>query len=448
MITKIKDWQQKISVDDEQLYKTIITSYFSKGITLATNLIIVPLILNYLGAVKYGFLITLLTILNWLLLFDLGIGNSVKNLVSIEYGKQNSENINSIFKNASVILFSIFIIFSILSFFLVPLMNWQSFFNIYEISEFELALVMNASIILFLLNMFLSLSNNVFYGLQKGYIPNVFNALGNILTLIVIYYAIIHNYSILFIIVTYVSGFLLGNLFTLIYLLIKKIVLPLKGKFDKAQSKIILKLGLQFFSVGIIGVIIYSIDNILITKVLGPSSVANYNPIMRLYQILIQLNGLYLLSLWPAYTNAIAKKDFEWVKKKLKNSIKSVLFLFLPIVCILMFFGPQIIAFWIGSNKNIPSRILCCTIGIWTIFYLLNQAFGIFLNGAGIMGQQIKFGIISILIFGLSGYLLIIKFGLVGLSMAGILSSSVGLIVNPYLAKKFLKESITINFNK
>jgi O-antigen/teichoic acid export membrane protein len=438
MIQKAKNWYLKIDLDDQLLYKTVITNYFAKGITLVTNLIIIPLILNYLGAAKYGFLITLITILNWLLLFDLGIGNSVKNLVSQEYSEKNFETINSIFKNASLILFSIFIIFSIVTIYLIPLFNYQTFFNINEITEKELALIVTSSIILFLLNMFLSLSNNVFYGLQKGYIPNVFNAIGNIITLIVIYYAIIHNFSVLFIIITYVSGFLLGNLFTLIYLLVNKVVLPWKGKINKSQSKLILKLGIQFFSVSVIGIIIYSIDNIIITKVIGPSSVATYNPIMRLYQIIIQVNGLYLLSLWPAYTNAIAKKDFTWVKRKFKSSIKFVFYIFFPLVLILVIFGPKIISLWVGNNEHLPSQMLCLTIGIWTLIYLVNQATGIFLNGAGIMGQQIKFGIISILVFIISAFFLVSKYGLIGLSISGILSSMVGLIVNPYLIRKYL----------
>ena len=438
MIQKAKNWYLKIDLDDQQLYKTVVTNYFSKGITLATNLIIVPLILNYLGAAKYGFLITLITILNWLLLFDLGIGNSVKNLVSQEYSKKDFQNINSIFKNAAIILFSIFVIFSIVTIYLIPLFNYQSFFNISEITEEELTLIVASSIILFLLNMFLSLSNNIFYGLQKGYIPNIFNALGNIITLTVIFYAITNNFSVLFIIITYVSGFLLGNLFTLVYLLANKIVIPWKGKIKKSQSMLILKLGLQFFGVGIIGIIIYSIDNIIITKVIGPSSVAIYNPIMRLYQIVIQINGLYLLSLWPAYTSAIARNDFIWVKRKFKNSIKIVVFVFLPVVLILILFGPKIISFWVGNNLHIPSQMLCFTIGIWTLIYLINQATGIFLNGAGIMGKQIKFGLVSIFIFIFSAYFLVPKHGLVGLSISGILSSTVGLIVNPYLINKYL----------
>jgi len=429
---------------DKQLYKTIFTNYCAKGISLLTNLIVVPLLLNYLGSEKYGFLITLLTVLNWIFIFDFGIVNSVKNLTSENFGKENYLHINNIFSNAAFLLLIVFFTASLITIVTIPLFNWQSFFQVKDIPGKQLSLILISSIVLFLLNMFLSLGSNMYYGMQKGYIPNVCNAIGSVISLIGIYLSIKLKLSILLIIIIYLSGFLIGNFISFIFMIfLEKFIVFSRSLINKATIKDIFGLGMKFLGVSLISVIIYTADNILITQRLGPGQIALFNPMFRLNQFILQANNLYVIALWPAYTNAIAKKDFEWIKRKFRNSLKIVCLIFIPPILVLMVFGPQVIKLWLG-DKNIPSQTLCITMGLWTIIYLFNQSFAMLLNGAGIMNKQIKYGVMTIIVFGICVIPLIDHWGLVGLSVAGIISSCVGLVVNPYLINKYFK-SVAIN---
>ena len=63
------------------------------------------------------------------------------------------------------------------------------------------------------------------------------------------------------------------------------------------------------------------------------------------------------------------------------------------------------------------------------------------------MKKQIKYGFLSIIIFLLTGIFLIQKFGLIGLSVAGIISSSVGLLANPFIIYKYLLNKKEIQNN-
>lgn len=443
----LRDLKRKIGLIselDKKLYKTIITSYFSKIISVVTSLLVVPLVLNYLGQEKFGFLITLVTLLGWLYLFDLGIGSSVKNLVSEAFAKNNTKLLNKIFLNSVLLLGLVFIIISILSILIIPHLNWYLIFKVKSLSNSEISLIIISAIIFYVLNMLLSIGLNFLYGIQKGYISNYFNAIGNILSLIGIYIIIKLKLPTIFIVNTYSAGFLIGNLLSVSYLLfIKKAIVYTNDFYDKSVINSIFKLGSKFLFLGIISMIIYTADNILITQGLGPTKIAEYNPIMRLYQFIIQANGLFTLSLWPAYANAIAGNDFVWVKKKFLFSLKVTSIVFLPFVFVLMVFGPSIISLWL-HNAVVPSQMLCILIGFWTIIYLYNQLFASLLNGAGIMGKQIKFGLFSVLIFIISGYFLIKTYGLIGLSIAGILSSIIGIIVNPYIIIKFFKSKFVL----
>jgi O-antigen/teichoic acid export membrane protein len=165
--------------------------------------------------------------------------------------------------------------------------------------------------------------------------------------------------------------------------------------------------------------------------------IAKYNPIMRLFQIVVMINSMIFVSIWPAYTDAIVKKDWGWIKSGLKSSIYFVLIILFPIIFLLMLIGPAIIRLWIGNN--IPSQLLCILIGVWIIITLLNQTMAAFLNGAAIMGKQIKYGILSLFFFVIFGVILADKFGLNGLPLAGIIAQCVGLAVNPFLIYRFFK---------
>lgn len=445
--TTIKEKFFSLTERDQNLNKTLFTNFFAKFFSVLTNLIIVPLTLNYLGASRYGFFITVLTFLNWVLFFDFGIGNSVKNMIAIGYAKNDSIEIDSIFSNSVFLLAIIFFIFSIFFFFILRIINWQLLFNIKILQNKEIYLILLTSIILFLFNMFFSIGSNIFYAIQKGYIANLFSAVGNIFTLTLTFIAVKFSSSIIIIIVAFISGNIIGNMLLFRYIFnIKDVNISFSFPLIKViEMKKILNLGIKFFGSSLIGMIIYTADNIIITQRLGPDKIAIYNPIMRLFQLLIQMNGLFVIALWPAFTNAITHCDWDWIKRKLRNSYLKILFLFFPPILSLMFFGPIIIKMWLRNNNNIPPYILCICIGIWTMIYLFNQIFSSFLNGAGIMGKQIKYGVLSIILFVIFGISLVDRYGLVGLSIAGIISSSVGLVVNPLLISQFLKNSMKKN---
>lgn len=158
---------------DKGIVKTLATNYLSKGINFAANLVIVPLTLNYLGAENYGFFITLITTLGWLLLFDFGVGNSLKNLIAEAATRENSIELSRIYSNGLLLLGTVFILFSLIAFAVTSFIPWARVFNIATIAEHDLYLIVLTSILIYLLNMMLALSANIYYGFQQGYIANI-----------------------------------------------------------------------------------------------------------------------------------------------------------------------------------------------------------------------------------------------------------------------------------
>src|SRR3954465_9271495 len=61
------------------LKNNIAISFILKVCTIAIGLLLVPITINYINPVQYGVWLTLSSIITWFNLFDLGLGNGLKN---------------------------------------------------------------------------------------------------------------------------------------------------------------------------------------------------------------------------------------------------------------------------------------------------------------------------------------------------------------------------------
>src|SRR6516162_4902938 len=71
---------------------TASTSYISKGLTILTGFVSVPLTVRYLGAERYGVWLTISRLLIWISLTDFGLaGNALVNVLSEAVGNDDRE---------------------------------------------------------------------------------------------------------------------------------------------------------------------------------------------------------------------------------------------------------------------------------------------------------------------------------------------------------------------
>ena len=69
----------------------IILSFGAKGISIITQLLIVPMTINYVNPTQYGIWLTLSSIIAWIGFFDLGFGNGMRNKVAEAIAKGDVE---------------------------------------------------------------------------------------------------------------------------------------------------------------------------------------------------------------------------------------------------------------------------------------------------------------------------------------------------------------------
>lgn len=94
--------------------------------------------IKYLGVEQYGVWSTLLSIVSWIVLFDIGIGNGLRNKISESLAQNNKQEAHNYISTAYTIIGSISVIL-ILIFLLASELSCKKVFNITSISNQRVA---------------------------------------------------------------------------------------------------------------------------------------------------------------------------------------------------------------------------------------------------------------------------------------------------------------------
>jgi O-antigen/teichoic acid export membrane protein len=160
-----------------------------------------------------------------------------------------------------------------------------------------------------------------------------------------------------------------------------KVYAPKFSLIDFHAAKKLMSLGVQFFLLQIVAVIIFSTDNLIITQLFGPAEVTVYNIAYKFFSVITIFFGIVTAPFWSAATEAYVQSDFEWMKKK----VKQLLLLWCGIiilVVVMLIFSESIYRFWIGNDVHIP-LMLSIFMGVFVLLNTWNSIFTNFINGVG-----------------------------------------------------------------
>jgi O-antigen/teichoic acid export membrane protein len=174
------------------LKKNISYGLIYKFAAMVLTFLIVPLLIKGLGVVNYGLWVTIFSIFGWVYLLDLGIGNGVKNNLTIALSKENYTDANQYITTAYMCV--VFISFFFLTIFgiLIFVIDLSSFLNI-ALEEWFLKTIFFITLIFFTLNFILSLYKQFFYSIQRSSSVELSAFLYNALVYVQVYF--ITSYS-------------------------------------------------------------------------------------------------------------------------------------------------------------------------------------------------------------------------------------------------------------
>lgn len=423
-----------------------------KIINIALGLLLVPVLLNILGKEKYGVWVTIFTFIGWLNIFDLGLGEGLKLKLTEAFSLKKTKKIKRLI--ASTYFFTFISTICLLLIFLVinNFLDWGSILDTHIYSE-EVNISINLLVYLILLIFVVKIIGTIYAAFQLPFVDNIVKTLGQLMFLTGLLFFTFTSLKLNLVWITALSlvpTFIVYLFLTLYFFKFKaSFLLPKLKNICKTTLKEVVKPGFSFFIIQLGCIILYSSDNIIILKLFSANEVTDYSVYYKYYSFPFIFYGLFISSHWNAFIDAIAKKDFIWIKKKILL-FKKLLFILAITYFLIYLLEKHFLWFWVGKqNINLDfnmsiSMIIYFLISSYTTMYMY------VINAYGkLYIQLLVYGIIILINIPVSIYLASnFNIGPAGVILASSLCLLILAVTIPIQYKKIMTNKISGIWNK
>ena len=335
----------------QTIFKNMSWLFISQIVASICAFIWTVLMARYLGVTKYGifgFATSLTSIL--MVTTDLGLNTHIVRHIATDYDSApkylgNTIPLKCIFGVGTMILTVIILI----------LMKTDEL-------TFIVTLLFTIEMIFKTLTYLL---NGSFQAFEEGKYQGIENTLLHVILLIFILITIFCDFDIIGIAISYI----LANAIALgyAYYAIEKYVTKPKFELDLKFCKEITILSLPFAIIGLLYIIYYSIDIVMLTHMVGNYASGIYNATYKLISVLTLFYSVYTAVIFPVMSKFF-KNDETMLLISFEKSIKYLLLIIIPVAVATVIYSTDIIHLIYGHEYDAGSSVL--SILIWTVCLL------------------------------------------------------------------------------
>lgn len=364
--------------------KNIFVLGIMKGVGIASGLVLVPLTLSYLNPTEYGVWLTLSSIVGWIVYFDIGLGNGLRNKLAEALATADYQlariYVSTTYFLVSLIAGILLLVFLSVNFFL----DWQKILHAYAIPLRDLNLLVFIVIVFFCLRFVFSLIGTILTADQEPARAGMIEMAINLGSLAAVYgltkttqasllsFGVVQS-TITVLVLASSTVWLFSNRY--------KAVAPSIRLIRLKYARPLANIGVQFFILQIAYLVVFSTSSILIANLLGPADVTAYNIAYKYFGVVSMVFGITVAPFWSAFTEAFQKKETAWIQSSIRKLI-AIWVLGAAGTAVMLLFSEPIYHLWVGNKVAVPFSLslamaLFVTIGNW------NSIFVSFLNGTG-----------------------------------------------------------------
>jgi O-antigen/teichoic acid export membrane protein len=362
----------------------------SRIVSMLLVVMSVHLTVPYLGTTRFGVWATFASMAAMLSLLDLGIGNALVNRVAQAAAHGERHELQRVVSGGSGLL-------AITGFFAAALLSigayavpWERVFKLTDartIDETRTAAVVFA--VCFGINLFSTGLMRVLAGQQRMHAANVVTGIAAALACGTLWFAADKQAGVPWLIAL---TFGLQSVVSLLAgVLLHRDGLWLRrglGSAIQQEWRYLLNTGSLFMLLQLGTMVGWASDSLILASLKGASEVAIYAVAVRLFQFASQPFAVINAPLWGAYADAFARRDLSFVRSTLKRSLALTLVGSCVASGILLIVAPTLIPAWTQRSLAVPGLLLL-TLAVWTVLDSTGNAFGMYLNGCGIVRQQV-----------------------------------------------------------
>ena len=365
--------------------KSAIINMALKPVSAILSLVYTPILLDYLGDEKYGLWATILSVITWISFFDVGIGNGLRNLLSRLISEKKEIDAKKAVSTAYIVLSIIATILFVFLAFMSFFADWCYIFS----TSVPLRMVLLITFLFICVNFVLALSNTILYALHKAEMVSVRSCLvqaTNIICLLLIRQFSNENLTIIAILFGATSAFFYMEASATIFR--KHLYLrPSIHYFDKMMIKEISGVGIKFFIIQIMGLLLFTVDSMLITHYFGSAKATPFSITNKVFNTIYSAFVAFAVPYWSRTTVAYNQGDSLWIKKSIKKMLGVGLGFIVCYFVMAVVFEP-VINIWLNRNLDNQTGLVFLMAFFYSIYTLLGVECQ-FINGTGLITTQL-----------------------------------------------------------
>lgn len=347
---------KKLNLEKNQLKIGVLFSYFYMGVGFLVYFFLTPFILSKVGKIEYGLYSLLLSIINYLNLLEFGL-NSAYIRYYLKFKSEKNYNKIQKLNSTFLLIFSITGIIAVifcLLFYLKPELILKQNLNIEQI------LKMKRMFFIALFMVFFSFVNIIFncylIANEKFIFQRGMQLLKIVVEPLIIILFLNFEYKILGIIYTKTFITIFFTLINIVYCM-KKIKMKFSLKILEIRYiKEMLSFSSFIFLQMIMDQILWNVDKIILSKVVGVTEVTVYSLAAQInnYYIMIAtaVSGVFISKVNRiTFSTEHSENEKNILLSDLMGKIGRIQFLILlPVLLTLIFFGKKFIILWVGTD--------------------------------------------------------------------------------------------------
>jgi O-antigen/teichoic acid export membrane protein len=380
---------------NRRLANNLVGTYVVKGGSVVVSLLTMPAYMRYFADhTVLGVWFVLIAILQWVLTFDFGIGNGLRNLLVPVLATRNWARAQRFVSSAYALVGGLALALLVVGAVIVPRLDWTRLLGLGEGVVPPTVLAWSAAILFggIVFQFFLRLVSSILLALERTALSNLLSLASSILILVFVS--------------VYPAGDVGESLLTLTVANVVCINLPLAvatvvvfrtslsdagprlSAMDRGDAWTVLRLGGKFFWIQLMLLVSSGTNEVLIAYWYGSGDVVEYQVYYRLFFLLVALFALVANPIWSAVAARSATGDLRSARSVLSGTLL-IAILMASLNLLLLPFGQWVLDLWLHENSFRLDLWRSIAMIAFAAVTMSNMAVSAIANGLGLLRSQV-----------------------------------------------------------
>ena len=170
------------------------------------------------------------------------------------------------------------------------------------------------------------------------------------------------------------------------------------GKFDKELAKEYIKIAAPILILGAATTLTNTVDKVMLQYFSNSEQVGYYTAGFRIGGFILLISRSMSMLFFPMFSRAVAKRDFEYIREKIKKFERFSFLFIMPVVILIALYSKDIIVLLLGE-QYLPSVGIMAVVTVALFMTVFNTPYGNLLNGFGRFKLTAKIALINLIIY-------------------------------------------------